>query len=72
MTIGSGDPVTLVELLVGFEATRRDSDVMFLALDNVSTFTVVCIVLFVSVVVMLCDGVMLALLGVRTRVLVVM
>ena len=70
MTIGSGDSVTLIELLVGFEAIRKDADVMFLALDTVLISAVVCIVLFVPVVVMLCDSVMLALLGVWTWVLV--
>ena len=61
--MGSGDSVTSIELLVGFEATRRDVDVMFLALNSVLIFAVGCIVLFVSVVVMLCGSVMLALLG---------
>jgi hypothetical protein len=58
--MGSGDSVTPVELLVGFEATRRDVDVMFLALNSVLISAVVCIVLFVSVVVMLCGSVVLA------------
>lgn len=70
MTIGLGGPVILVELLVGFEATRRDVDVVFLALGSVLISAVVCTVSFVPVVVMLCDSVMLALLGVWTGVLV--